>query len=1181
MSNFPQKPGNPYAKPGCHPDGIYNPGQPCMPPTPHDCCPPPPPPPCPPEYPIAPPPGFGQVPPVPSVLEGSSLYEAMNVQTQRVNQCIAQWNKISANCFEYMKQCVAAARMNDVYYSDCEVNYQEGYEPNDGCTFSLIEKKAVDKNNQPIRVRLVPAYDNTTNSGLKQPIFDVSFIKSANMVITAVPADAQHWIEPAMLNGAPIPGTMPINDDGTEVTGYVYGFNRNGVLRWFGNNVTLTTLEQNQMVDVIGACTPILNDGKVTEMAEAMTSQGAITAIGFRSSDGSVFFFQCSAQDQPGMQGINVATLLQQYGCTTAVITSFIAGDQKNFSNGMLYMGQMCQSPQGGLEPNNLAYWVISKGPCFQNEFQKTIADLVQTTGRNGWRNYLLGVEVSDFNDRIIKNAEDIANEIARATEAEKTLQDNIDAEIERAKAAEQAETDRATQAEAELQQNINAEQNRAEQAEKLLQDNINAEVYRATTAEQGLDQKIIAETTRATAAENGLAADIAAEKLRAQTRENEIQTALDQEIAKRIAADNDIINAIEQEVLARRAADTALQNSIDAVKNELDGDIQGIQDQINGFTSGQTNLPYLKLTGGNLTGNLTLSSGNTVTLGRGPTTDMEAATKAYVDAAVAGGGGAPGEGATKEYVDQQIANVQTQVDEKVSKSGDSMTGDLNMGGNSIVQPVLESSTGIVIDNGAGGPGRVTNVAAPTSPTDATNKQYVDDSIAAAVGEGDFVPTTGGSMTGDLNMDGSSVINFNDPAARLLSKKALAKAITQGAVNQGSVYNDGTAIVVKSATGQVMLKGTGLSLSDGEGNYIPVTGISEIDKDGLAMVKFDTTQTELMGPVAIVNAAGEGAKLSAGIADVEALDVGQAEIRQHTGSDGTPHLDINVGTSVGALYVNRTNNGTLVEGGSGELHVTEIHAPNQLNLRPGTNVNLGNTSITQVMRISPSQNNTLPIVNQNNTATQFVETSGVKIGSVPGTTIASIYFNNNGLRLNSENTDTIDVVSNRLINVKPGENDNDAATVGQLGGGFGSTFSGDWKEFGIYWTLTSGFDVNATVLATLSTSSTSPSYSNIPLRVLGLKTKKDKQIIYYIGSGSGTVTFQLLEYNGVILFKRLSGDASIYLNGLGGFFNATSGYSSQTLLTNSNARCILAMSTTPGGASAQSYEMILTRPYTT
>lgn len=1028
MSNFPQKPGNPYAKPGCHPDGIYNPGQPCIPPSPHDCCPPPPPP-CPPEYPIAPPPGFGQVPPVPSVLEGSSLYEAMNVQTQRVNQCIAQWNKISANCFEYMKQCVAAARMNDVYYSDCEVNYQEGYEPNDGCTFSLIEKKAVDKNNQPIRVRLVPAYDNTTNSGLKQPIFDVSFIKSANMVITAVPADAQHWIEPAMLNGAPIPGTMPINDDGTEVTGYVYGFNRNGVLRWFGNNVTLTTLEQNQMVDVIGACTPILNDGKVTEMAEAMTSQGAITAIGFRSSDGSVFFFQCSAQDQPGMQGINVATLLQQYGCTTAVITSFIAGDQKNFSNGMLYMGQMCQSPQGGIEPNNLAYWVISKGPCFQNEFQKTIADLVQTTGRNGWRNYLLGVEVSDFNDRIIKNAEDIANEIARATEAEKTLQDNIDAETERAKAAEQAETDRATQAEAELQQNINAEQNRAEQAEKLLQDNINAEVYRATTAEQGLDQKIIAETTRATAAENGLAADIAAEKLRAQTRENEIQTALDQEIAKRIAADNDIINAIEQEVLARRAADTALQNSIDAVKNELDGDIQGIQDQINGFTSGQTNLPYLKITGGNLTGNLTLSSGNTVTLGRGPTTDMEAATKAYVDAAVAGGGGAPGEGATKEYVDQQIANVQTQVDEKVSKSGDSMSGYLNMGGNSIVQPVLESSTGIVIDNGAGGPGRVTNLSAPTSPTDATNKQYVDDSIAAAVGEGDFVPTTGGSMTGDLNMDGSSVINFNDPAARLLSKKALAKAITQGAVNQGSVYNDGTAMVVKSATGPVMLKGTGLSLSDGEGNYIPVTGISEIDKDGLAMVKFDTTQTELMGPVAVVNAAGEGAKLSAGIADVEALDVGQAEIRQHTGSDGTPHLDINVGTSVGALYVNRTNNGTLVEGGSGELHVTEIHAPNQLNLKPGTNVNLDSKPISNLNEIRTTSG-TLAVLNSSGTGYASTELNRLIIkggGSIKG----QIIDNGNGLSILSANN-MINMNGARLTELSEGTNGSDAATLNQL-----------------------------------------------------------------------------------------------------------------------------------------------------
>lgn len=150
----------------------------------------------------------------------------------------------------------------------------------------------------------------------------------------------------------------------------------------------------------------------------------------------------------------------------------------------------------------------------------------------------------------------------------------------------------------------------------------------------------------------------------------------MDAEIAARIAADNDLINAIEQEVLARKAADVALENQIDAVDKKIqtqitniEGNITNLETQINGMTTGQTNLPYLKLTGGQLTGNLTFTSGSTVVAGRAPTADNEVATKKYVDDAVQTGGGGTGTDVSKEYVDQQVANVQGQVNTKVSKA--------------------------------------------------------------------------------------------------------------------------------------------------------------------------------------------------------------------------------------------------------------------------------------------------------------------------------------------------------------------------------------------------------------------------------------------------------------------------------------------------------------------------------
>lgn len=896
MEYYPTRPNNPYQD-DCRP----KPDCGCTPPP--TVCPPQKPPVCQPPQPV-----MGQIPPVPTVIEGSSLYEAMGKVIERTNMCINQWNCISKNCYEAMNACVAAARSNDVYYDDCEVNYQEGYDTTEGCAYAIVEKKAVDRKGKPIFVSLAPAYDNTTNSGVEQGIFDMSFIKSANVIMTAVQAGSDKWFGPAMYRGAAIPGE-------TKTDGYVYGFNRHGALRYFKGDVTETTLCQNQMVDVIGGCVPILYDGKVIEGVEAMTQKQAICAIGFNCGTGSVFFFSCSAQNQPGMGIASVARILQGYGCTTAVVTSATTNTPAATGEGMLYMGQMTTDPVNAKEPKNLAYWIISKCPNFNNAFQKEVADLVQTTGRNAWETYLLGVQIQSFDDRITQNAKDIA------------------AEIERAKAAEKA-----------LDNKIEAETNRAEAAEDVLDKKIDAETERATAAETALDNKIVAETNRATAAENKIASDLQAEVVRATTRENQIQAALDAEIKARIDADNDLINAIEQEVLARKAADVALENKIDAVDKKIqtqitniEGNITNLETQIKGMTTGQTNLPYLKLTGGQLSGNLTFVSGQTVVLGRGPSKDMEAATKKYVDDAVQSGGGSPGGDVSKEYVDQQISELQGQIDTKVSKSGDTMTGALNFNGQTALNPVLESNTGIKVQSSsAGAAGKVTNLAAPSADSDAANKKYVDDGIKQVKQEisgelgGEYLALTGGDMTGDINMTGNSVVKFYDPIAA----RARAKNLTDQMV-KGSVYNDADAMVVKSETGPVALKGTDVSLSNGEGGEIAISGVTEIRRKkndpNSGAVKLNDDLINLAADTVLVGQNGSmQGEISAGTINLYD-DSGAAVLKRHNS-----HLDINVPDALGSVYINRNQ----TEGGTGEIHVTEVHAPNELRLNPGTTINM-------------------------------------------------------------------------------------------------------------------------------------------------------------------------------------------------------------------------------------------------
>lgn len=923
-------------------------GRPCEPPPPCPApdiyapvCPPPPgPPPCGKNPDI---PQLRPVPPVPSPIEGSSLYESMCKLTERVNLCINQWNQIQRNAYESLNQAVQIARANDVYYDDCEVHYTEGYDTTEGAAYAIVEKKVVDKAGRPIYVNLVPAYRNSSNPGVNQPIFDASFIESANVIITAVQAGSKTWGGPAMWNGAPMPGDAPVEGQ----VGYVYGFTRHGALRYFENTVSETTLVQNGMYNVIGGCIPILYDGKLLDGVDALTDREAVTAIGYNAGTGSVFFFSCSDQNEPGMGIASVARILQGYGCTVAVVTSAtVNAITVTDTEGMLYMGQMTTDPNQAREPANLAYWVISKRPCFKNAFQKEVADLIQTTGQNAWKNYLLGVQIQEFDDRILENSKAIQSEVERATAAEQQLQNNIDAEQNRAEAAEAA-----------LDAKIEAETTRAEAAENALDQKIEAETERAKAAELQLQINITAEETRAKNAESQIRQDLNTEVLRAINREKEIQDALDAEIASRISADNDIINSIEQEILARRAADTELRTYIEQEIAKVGGNIGTINNQISGIMDGSIALPYLKLTGGTLTGAVNFSANNTLTLGRGPVQPMEAATKQYVDDAIAGGT-TPGGDVSKEYVDQQISTLANQLDGKLDKAGGTMSGTLNMDNHYVQNPILVGTAAIKVQMGDGGLGKLTNLAAPTDPTDAVPKAYVDTEISSAIeaakaeiegdASGKYLPLAGGDMTGDINMTGASTIKFYDTASRATAKLAKSTKIARVAPGQqpmGSVYNDDTTIVVKSEAGAVALKGYEINVSDSAGGQVPIEGASRVQllpgQPTSSSLILDPTYIKVQSPtLAVGPATGDTGQIRAGGLNLSNGDgTAGSSIVQHNG-----HLDINVNDATGSVYLNRT----ATSGGTGDLHVTEIHAPNELRLNPGSSINAMNHRIANV-----------------------------------------------------------------------------------------------------------------------------------------------------------------------------------------------------------------------------------------
>lgn len=505
-----------------------------------------------------------------------------NVQAQicemagRVNECILRWNQIQRNCYEALNRVVGAAVSNDVYYDRDEVGMESGYSENDSCPYHVINVKCVDKCGKPIFIKLMPAFGNTTNSGLVQSIQDVSFVTNANAIISAT-TDAP-WKGVARYMGAPMASTP----EGGIFCG---GFNRHGALKVFGGDTDEDTLCQNQVVDLIGSVIPIILDGEITEQAKGMTTKQSICAVGYKSCNGDKVFFNCGKQDVQGMQGITVANILKGMGCTTAVITATSGG-------GMEYLGSLTSSPDNWQMPKNAAYWVVSKRPFegWCNQFESSIAQLVQRVG--GLKNEV------DFINHEVDEVSEVANKAWEL--AQKNADDiaKIQADIERIDGEITALEERITTAENDIKALDAA-------LKQEIQDRKDADAAEAQVRQE---------------ADEALGKRIDKEIADREAADEQLNTAIETEKAERTAADAVLQGNINQEAIDRANADLKIEQNLNKeIVNRTEAD-QLLQDQINGLTTGDVPLPYVKKAGDTMTGDLQMEGSAVVKLVDGKT---------------------------------------------------------------------------------------------------------------------------------------------------------------------------------------------------------------------------------------------------------------------------------------------------------------------------------------------------------------------------------------------------------------------------------------------------------------------------------------------------------------------------------------------------------------------------------
>lgn len=754
-------------------------------------------------------------PPIPPIcaVPGYNPQQQMHYVVDRVNDCINRWNHIQARCYEAMNACVGACIANDVYYDRDEVNLQKGYDTNDMSAYSVIRVKCVDKANRPIFIRLGVAYDNETNSGVKQSIEDYSFIKNANAIMTAVNPTATSWEGTAMIDNHPMAYT--------SVSGkYIGGFNRHGVLQVFASDTDVTTLCQNEIVNCIGAVTPIILNGAVTEEAQALTTKSAICAIGFVSATGDKIMFQCGNADGEGMQGITVANLLLSMGCTTAVITSLVTNAKADNGGAMLYMGQYCEQPTNWKTPNNLAFWYVTKRPFdgWCSDFTAEIANLVQMYGQN-----------ANNIERLDNRIEDVAT---TADEALSLAQDNADkitviqGDIEQINNEIDTINEHLTTLDgqvAQLRTDLTNETNARTEADEQLQANIDAEAEARENADNELQQAITAEQTAREQADKKLQQNIDTEEAERTAADATLQQAINQEAIDRANADLQITNNLREEISTREEADESLQNQItnivngttpvpaeipiasattlggikvganltiteDGVLNAQPGgggggdytagngitisgtqisakagnnitvdstginaDLSGVQTQIDNITNGTTPLTgYLKTTGGTMSGNIDMGA-NKITSSATPSTNADMANKAYVDSVVK---------VVSDEVDGIVA-----------------------GTTPITLPVASSTKlgGVKIGEGINVAGDGTISVASTG-------------ITQEEADARYLKLTGGTLTGDVSTSGDITMT-ND------------SGVISVANNGGQIYKDNGTMIIKGTTALTIMIG--------------------------------------------------------------------------------------------------------------------------------------------------------------------------------------------------------------------------------------------------------------------------------------------------------------------------------------------------------------------------------------
>lgn len=553
------------------------------------------------------------IPPV-QYVPGMNEQEQLANLNCKMNELIELFNCNTDKVFGAYEEVVRSAVCNDAFYK--EITVESGYLADASTSYELVHIPFVDCACQPIYMEMGLAYNNTTNSGVTESVFDKALEVYADKILPAAERGFQGvtiWKGAPIYSGETTVGTMALIPGECD---YTLGVTENGYFKIYDtpketdNSGMIKVMRQDKVRNSMG-CAVIIRGGEyvVDDNLSDMELPCTVMAMNYKTKERFILAIgkdNVASDIAPEM----IANLLKKYDVDVAALTSW--GQQSYLLDKGQFSFMPTSTDSDGIPtvPQSAAFWYITKRRHFHNDYVKEVAALTIQMGENLWYDELTSEAVDNLKLDFVDLRNDLEQEIQDRKDADVALGERIDKEIQDRKDADEALGERIDKeiadrkaADTALDEKYAAEVTRLDGEIEALEQRVTDEVTRldaliqstkeALTAKDVKEVKVTHDGTRDTyqvVLNDGtvLGADVIVynydqlvQKLDSYAT---VEQRLDAEIQARKDADDALNGLITAEQQARANGDTALGEQIASVRTELTELIQGNTTSITGL---------------------------------------------------------------------------------------------------------------------------------------------------------------------------------------------------------------------------------------------------------------------------------------------------------------------------------------------------------------------------------------------------------------------------------------------------------------------------------------------------------------------------------------------------------------------------------------------------------------------